>query len=206
MRSDAVDQLLSGYLKQPVRLSWRGAASDAVRGSFERPRVELAGLATAWVPLEEVALEADHVALHPGVPARLAVQGPRVEVAVGQSDLDRWLKRFQLPFRLELEDTSLTVHTEIAGFPVARLDARLDVVRGWFVLKPRSASLLGVPNYVASLFRTYLPIPPLPEDARVVAIDHEPEMLRLTFEADDFEERVTPGLVDRLRRRVLPIG
>jgi hypothetical protein len=40
---------------------------------------------------------------------------------------------------------------------VAELEARLEVVSGWFVLQPKRASILGVPNYVASLFRTYLP-------------------------------------------------
>ena len=109
-------------------------------------------------------------------------------------------------FRLALDDTSLTVQTKLAGFPVGELEARLDVVGGWFVLKPKRAKVLGVPAYAASLFRTFLPLPPLPEDARLMAIDHEPGLLRLTFEADDFEERVTPGLVDRLRKRVLPIG
>ncbi|MCP5058132.1 MAG: hypothetical protein GY937_15610 [bacterium] len=204
MRSDAIDQVLSTYLRQPVRLSWKGAIADTILGTFERPRVELGGLATAWVPFEEVVLDADKVTFQPGVPARLAIEAPRVELAVGQAEIDKWMGRLQLPFRLLLEETSLIAKTRIAGFPVGELEARLDIVGGWFVLKPRRASILGIPGALAPLFRTYLPLPPLPQDARLVAIDHEPGLLRLTVEADDFEERITPGLVGRLQKRMMP--
>ncbi|MCP3985003.1 MAG: hypothetical protein GY723_11475 [bacterium] len=204
MHSDAIDQLLSSYLKQPVRMSWKGAVADTIRGSFELPRVELGGIATAWVPFEEVVLEADRVIFHPGIPARLAIEAPRIELAVGQIEIDQWMDRLQLPFRLALEETSLVLKSSIAGFAVGELEASLDVVGGWFVLKPRRASVLGIPGFMAPLFRTYLPLPPLPKDARLLAIGHEPGLLRLTLEADDFEERITPGIVGRLQRRMMP--
>ncbi len=46
MRSDAIDQLISSYLKQPVKVSWESGTADVLRGSFDSPRIELAGLAT----------------------------------------------------------------------------------------------------------------------------------------------------------------
>jgi hypothetical protein len=127
-----------------------------------------------------------------------------VEIAVGKAELSRWLKRFELPFRLELTDDAIVIHTELAGFPVAELEARLEVVSGWFVLQPGRASILGMPTYLASLFRTYLPLPPLAGNTELEAIHHEPELLRLTFALEDFEEQVTPGLLARLQRRLLP--
>ncbi len=206
MRSDRIDQLLTRYVKQPVKLSWSGSLTDALLGSFEGARLELAGVATAWLPLQRVVLEAERVKLTPGLPARLRVEVPRVELSVGQLDVDLWLSRFDLPFRLELAEKGLVVHTEIAGFPVGEFETSLDVVRGWFVLRPRRASFLGVPGYVSSLFRTYLPLPPLPEQTRLVAIGHEPEGINLTLEIDDIDEAVTPGLLDRLRRQILPFA
>ena len=44
MHSDAIDQLLTTYLKQPAKVSWQGALGDSVRGNFEGARLELAGV------------------------------------------------------------------------------------------------------------------------------------------------------------------
>lgn len=204
MRSDAIDRLLSRALEQPVRLSWQGGVADALLGSFDDARLELRGVATAWLPLERVGVSARHARLRAGVPARIRVEEPVVSISLAQADVDRWLERTGLPFRLELREKGLVLHTEIAGLALSEFETRLEVVRGWFVLKPQRASILGVPSSVARLFRTYLPIPPLSPDARLVGIDHDPGRLSLRFGLDDFEESVTPGLVWRLQRRLLP--
>ena len=83
-------------------------------------------------------------------------------------------------------------------------DQSVPGLGGWFALQPRRASLLGVPNYVAWLFRAYLPLPPLAEGARLGEIGHEEGRIRLRFEVDSFEEELTPGLLGRLRGRILP--
>jgi hypothetical protein len=171
---------------------------------FEEARLEFAGLATAWMDLKQVIWRADHVRFLPGMPAGVQVTGPRVEIAVGKDELARWLKRFELPYRIELTDDAIVVHTELAGLPVAELEAKLEVSGGWFVLQPRRATILGMPNYVASLFRTYLPLPPLAGNTQLETIRHEPDVLRLTFLLEDFEERITPGLLPRLQKRLLP--
>ena len=206
MRSDAIDQLISSYLKQPVKVSWESGTADVLRGSFDSPRIELAGLATAWLPLERVVLQASHARFVPGVPAKLEVEAPQIEITLGQAALDKWLSRFELPFRLALGDKGMTLHTEIAGFPVGEFETRLEVVGGWFVLSPRRASILGVPGYVSSLFRTYLPVPPLSEDTRLIEIGHRRGELILGFEVRDLVEDITPGLVSRLQRRLIPFG
>lgn len=201
---NVVESLISSYFELPVRADWKRASGVPFPDEFEQARLEFAGLATAWLDLKQVVWRAGHVRFLPGMPARVQVADPRVEIAVGKEELARWLKRFELPYRLELTEHSLVIHTELAGFPVAEMEARLEVVGGWFVLQPRRASVLGMPNYMATLFRTYLPLPPLADDTRLEHIGHEPELLRLTFALADFEEQVTPGLLARLQRRLLP--
>ena len=204
MRSDFLDQLVSRYLEQPVKASWEGSATDLLRGSFDDPRIELGGIATAWMALDGVILSARRAELRPGMPGTIRVESPSLLVTVGQRDVARWVERFQLPFELHLTERGLLAKAKVRGIELGEVEARLQVVGGWFVLQPRRASVLGVPNYAAWLFRTYLPLPPLAEGARLDEIGHEEGRLRLRFEIESFEEDLTPGLMRRLRGRLLP--
>ncbi len=204
MRSDALDQLLSSYLEQPVRLAWQGSVADALRGDFEGVHLEVGGVATAWLPLERIAVSARRTRFAPGLPASIRVEGPEVAVTLAERDLLRWLDGFQLPFRLELGEKGIVVHTEFAGLALSEVETRLEVVRGWFLLRPRRASILGIPSGAARLFRLYLPIPPLSPEARLVGIEHAPRRITLHFGIDDFDEEISIGLARRLRRRLLP--
>jgi hypothetical protein len=205
-RSEVIDILVGSYLTLPVAISWREARGIPIPDRFIGAKLELQGLATAWVNLEQIVWRAEQVRFVPGLPARLQLQTPSIELVIGQKELDRWLDQFNLPYRLELGDNGLIVHTEIAGFPLAQFETRLQVTGGWFVLEPKSASILGVPSYVSSLFRSYLPLPPLSKETRLAAIEHEPQRLRVRFALDDFEEEVTPGILQRLRKRFFPMA
>jgi hypothetical protein len=167
-------------------------------------RIEVAGVATAWLPVERVSVRAQRARFAPGLPASIRVEQPTLSLSIAQRDLDRWLVGFQLPFRLVLAEKGIVVHTEIAGLALSEIETRLEVVRGWFLLRPRRASFLGVPASLARYLRAYLPIPPLSPEARLVGIEHAPSRLTLHFGLDDFEEQVSPGLAGRLRRRLLP--
>lgn len=204
MRSDAIDQWLSSYLEMPVKLSFEGSVGDALRGTFEGVSLEVAGVATAWLPLERIELHADRATLTPGLPARLAVEGPMVSITVAQRALDRWQRGSQLPFRLSLSEKGLVVNTGVAGIVLTEFEAQLEVTGGWFVLRPRRASILGIPGQLSSWLRAYLPLPPLSPEARLTGIDHAPERLTLHFSISDFEESVSPGMLKRLRKRLLP--
>ncbi len=203
-RSDAIDQIVSSFLKRPVEVSWAGGLAEPLQGSFSEAEVAFTGVATAWLPLERVALRARKARITPGVPALLDVEGPEIEVTIGQADVDAWLARFDLPFKLQLAPEGLRVRSEVAGFPISDFETRLDVVRGWFVLRPTRAAFLGMPQYVSSFFRTYLPVPPLSETTRLASVDHAPGEFLLRFALDDFSEEITPGLLDRLTARVRP--
>ena len=204
-RSDLIDELLSTYLELPVRMVWESARGVPFPDTFDNARLEFQGIATEWLDLKQIVCLGRQVCIVPGLPARLIVRGPGLEIAFGQQALDRWLNRFQLPYRLELGEDALVVHMEVAGFPVAEFETTIEVEGGWFVLRPQRASILGVPSYVSSLFRSYLPIPPLSRESRLVAITHAKGSLRLTFAMDDFDELVTPGLLLRLRKRYFPL-
>ncbi|MBX3705626.1 MAG: hypothetical protein KF911_03250 [Pseudomonadales bacterium] len=202
--SSVIDQLVSSYFELPVKVHWAKASGLPFPDRFESARLEFAGLATAWMDLKQVVWHAERVRFIHGLPARIEVTGPSVEIAVGQAAIDRWLKRFELPYRIELGAEALIIHTEIAGFPIAELEAKLAVVNGWFVLQPKRASFLGVPNYVAALFRTYLPLPPLTGSTKLVGIGHAAGLLRLTFALEDFTEDVVPGMLARVQKRLMP--
>lgn len=202
--SSVISQLVSSYFELPVTIHWEKASGLPFPDRFEGARLEFGGLATAWMDLKQVIWRADEVRFVPGLPGRVKVRGPRVEIAIGQAELDRWLNRFQLPYRLVLKDEALVVHTEIAGLSLGEFETRIEVVNGWFVLQPKRASILGVPTYVASLFRTFLPLPPLSGSTRLVGIEHRKGELRAIFGLDDFDEQVTPGLLARLQKRLMP--
>ena len=204
MRSDAIDQWLSSYLELPVKLEFEGSDGDALRGTYEGVSLEIAGVATAWLPLERIRLSAARATLTPGLPAVIAVEEPVVSITVGQRDLDRWQGGIQLPFRLQLGEKGLVINTEIAGFALSELEMRLEVVNGWFVLRPGSVSILGIPSQLARWLRAYLPLPPVSPEARLTGIDHAAGRLAMHFAISDFEEEVTPGMMQRLRRRLLP--
>ena len=135
-RSELIDELLRSYLKVPVTMYWERATGLPFPDRFDNARLEFQGVATAWLNLEKFVCRADEVRIRHGLPAKMAMTGPSIELVVGQVELDRWLSRFDLPYRLEFGEDSLIVHTEIAGFPIAEFETSLDVTDGWFVLKP----------------------------------------------------------------------
>lgn len=206
MRSDAIDQLISSYLELPARVSWQGALADSVRGTFEGARLELAGVAVLALPFDRLVLEADRFRFIPGIPARLEAVGARIEVSIDQRQVDRWLARARAPFALAMTESAIEFRMEMAGLPITRTETELAITRGWFVLRPKHAEFLGLRNRLASLFRAYLPLPRLAPQTRLTAITHEAGALRLQLTLDDWEEEVTPGLVDRLQERFLPFA
>jgi hypothetical protein len=204
-QSDLINELLSSYLKVPVLMYWERASGLPFPDRFEKARVEFQGIATSWLELQRIVCEAERVQFIHGLPARLNVTNPGIEITIGQKELDGWLGRFQLPYRLELGEEALIVHTEVAGFPVAEFETSIEVDGGWFVLKPKRAAIFGVPGYVSSLFRTYLPIPPLSKESQLSRIEHASGLLRLGFTIGDFDEEISPGLLGRLQKRFFPV-
>lgn len=206
MRSDAIDLLLSNFLEMPARVTWEGALADSIRGIFEGARLELSGVAILALPFDRMVLRARRFQFTPGLPARIRVEEPRIEVSIDQRQLDRWLRRARAPFALRLSETAIEFQIDVAGRPLTRTETELRIQRGWFVLRPRSAEILGLRARMVSLFRTYIPLPRLARQTRIVGIRHRAGSLVVELGLDDFEEAITPGLVDRIRRRFLPFS
>jgi hypothetical protein len=205
MQSRAIDELLSQYLAMPARVSWKGALGDSMRGTFVGGRLELAGVAVLALPCQRLVLESERFQFTPGIPARIQAIGPRVELTIEQSQIDRWLKRSRAPFTLVLLDEGIELSLDVRGLPVTRAAASLEIDRGWFVLRPKHASLFGLQNHLAALFRTYFPMPRLAPETRLSGIRHRRGSIVLELSLGDFEEDLSPGLVDRLQRRFLPM-
>ncbi|MBJ18388.1 MAG: hypothetical protein GY910_00865 [bacterium] len=206
MRSDAIDQLLSTYLELPARVSWRGALADSTRGIFEGGRLELAGVALLALPFDRLVFEAERFQFIPGIPARISAAGPRIVVSIDQRQIDQWLVQSRAPFELKLTESAVEFRMDIAGLALGRAETELRVQRGWFVLCPKRAELLGFRSRLASLFRTYLPLPRLAPQTRLTGLEHVEGALRLEFSLDDFEEEITPGLIHRMQERFLPFA
>lgn len=205
MHSQAVDELLSQYLAMPARVSWKGALGDSVRGTFVGGRLELAGVAVLALPCQRLVLESERFQFTPGLPARIRAVGPRVEMTIEQGQIDRWLARARAPFRLALREGGVELALDVAGVAVTRLEATLCIDRGWFVLRPKRAALFGIENRLAALFRTFFPMPRLAPETRLSAIRHREGAILLELALADFEEDLSPGLVQRLQQRFLPL-
>ncbi len=204
MRSDAIDELLSSYLKQPAKVSWTGAVGDSVRGIFEGGRLELAGISLFALPIDRLVFETDRFQLTPGLPAKIEVVHPRVEISFDQRQLDRWLVRARTPFTLQLRTDGIEFQMQLGGFPISRALTSFEIRGGWIALKPRYAEFLGLRNPLASLFRAYLPLPRLAPQTRITAIRHAENSIRFELTLEDFEDEITPGLIDRLWSRFVP--
>lgn len=206
MRSDAIDMLISNFLEIPARVTWEGALADSIRGVFEEARLELSGVAILALPFDRMVFRAKRFQFTPGLPARIRVEEPRIEVSVDQRQLDRWLRRARAPFALRLTERAIEFQLDVAGRALTRTETELRIQRGWFVLRPRSAEIFGLRARMVTLFRTYIPLPRVARQTRIVGIRHGAGSIVLELGLDDFEETITPGLVDRIRRRFLPFA
>lgn len=205
MRSQAIDDLISQYLALPARVSWDGALGDSMRGIFEGGRLELAGIALLALPCRRLVLACERFEFSPGLPARIRATAPRVELVLDQAFVERWLARMRAPFSLALKAEGIAFSFDVAGLPVSRALATLEIDRGWFVLRSKRGELLGFENRLAALFRAFFPMPKLAPETRLDAIRHREGELVLELALADFEEEVRPGLVERMQQRFLPM-
>jgi hypothetical protein len=157
------------------------------------------------LPCQRLVLESERFQFTPGLPARIQAVGPKIEMTIEQAQIDRWLARARAPFTLALRESGVELAIDLAGLPLTRAEATLGIDRGWFVLRPRRASFLGIENRLAALFRTFFPMPRLAPETRLSAIRHRSGAIALELQLDDFEEELSPGLVGRLQQRFLPL-
>ena len=187
-------------------MRWESALAHGTQGHFERVHLEFSGLAVLTLPFERVSLEARRFQFIPGLPAHISVEDPRLVLSIGQPQLDSWLTRTHAPFDLRLTRGCVEFRLELGGLPITRAETELSIASGWLALKPKRTEFLGLENRLASAFRTYLPIPRLAPQTRLTGVEHAEGSLRLQLTLDDFDDQVTPGLVERIQERFLPFS
>ena len=166
-------------------------------------KVELPAYAVAGLVMDRFIVRAERVRIAPGIPPKLMAGPVGLRAVVSQDNVDRWTRDLRLPFRLRLTDEGVVTTTGIGGIRMTEVLTDLDIVGGFVRLRPLKVSLLGVPTPMVRFLRGYLPLPPLPRNAVLEAVDPSEGELTVTFRIDEFEQSLTPDVASRLRRLLL---
>lgn len=193
----------------PVRLRLSITPSVAT-GCIPRARATIGDLRIAGLHLASIDVRARHLQVVAQWPPRLRAERLVVRVHVEQDALDRWTRSSGLPLRLALRDGAINARTGIAGYRLGELDIALHIDRGRLRLAPRRVRMLGVTINAASapMPPVTLPLPPLPRQATLVAVDPADGAIDVALELPRVDEALTPDrirwLVGALRGRTDP--
>ncbi len=188
--------------RRPVDVRLRPSVDGLVDGRLDEVQVDLQGIATTGLVIDRARVRSTRVGVRPGFPARLVADGLEVTGTVGEAAVNRWLRTDLGPFRIHLEPDGAVVRTSVAGLTVNEVSTELDVDGRWLRLRPRRASVLGVPTPMTRLFRGYLPLPALPAGARLGRVEHGDGEISVTVDLGSLDEPIDLGLTSRLVRRI----
>ncbi len=73
-----------------------------------------------------------------------------------QDAVDRWTNRTHLPVRLLLTDEGILVKTSVRGFSISEVATEVAVRGHFLTLRPRRASIVGLPTPVVGILRGFL--------------------------------------------------
>lgn len=166
-------------------------------------KIEVPALSVSGLVVDRFIVRAERVRIAPGLPPRLQARPVGFKAVVSQENVDRWTRTTHLPVRLKLTEGGIVTTTGVRGIKVSEVESELDVVGPLIRLRPQKASLLGVSAPLVRLFRGYLPLPPLPADARLESVDHAAGELAVSFVVDEVDEPLTPAVATRLRKLLL---
>ncbi len=195
-----LDTVSEATLGRPLRPRLKITPAGLLRGEIDLIKIELPAYAVAGLVIDRFVVRAEHVRVVPGLPPKLVAGPVGLRAVVSQENVDRWTKDLRLPFRLRLTREGVVTTAGIGGIRVTDILTRPDIVGGFLRLQPQRASLLGVPTPLVRFLRGYLPLPPLPRDAVLEAVESGDGELTLRFRIDDFEQALTPDVSRRLRQ------
>jgi hypothetical protein len=201
---DVLDGTLSRLARRPAKIRMRSSPRSALAGRLDVLVIDLGELELAGLEIERLVVHAERTRVQPGFPPRLRAGPLGFKVTIVQSAIDRWTKRVHLPVRLRLTDEGVIARASVRGFALSEVATELVASGPFVTLRPKRASMLGLPAPVVGMFRGYLPLPPLPLGARVARVDHGDGSLTAWFTLDDVDEPLTPAIARRLRRRLRP--
>jgi hypothetical protein len=192
---DAVSEVTLG---RPLRPEIKLTPTGLLRGEVDLLKIELPAYAVAGLVVDRFVIRAERLRVQPGLPPVLVASPVGLRAVVSQANVDRWTKDLRLPFRLRLTEDGVVTTTGIGGIRVTELVTMPDIVGGFLQLRPTRASLLGMPAPLVRFLRGYLPLPPLPRNAKLDAVEPSDGELALSFRIDRFEQPLTPDVTDRL--------
>src|SRR3954452_9863797 len=199
-----LDGTLSRVVRRPVKVRAKVSPVAALLGSVDVIVFELGDLELAGLEVERIVVHAENVRIQPGFPPRLRTGEIGFKTTVAQDAVDKWTHRTHLPVRLELTEEGIIVKTSVRGFSISEVATNIAVSGHFVTLRPRRASIVGVPAPVVGMFRGFLPLPPLPRGARLSRVEHEFGKLTAWFALDDIDQPLTPAIARRLRPSLLP--
>jgi hypothetical protein len=199
-----LDGTLSRVARRPVKVRAKVSPVAAMLGSIDVIVFELGELEMAGLEVERIVVRAENVRIQPGFPPRLRTGQVGFKATVGQAAIDRWTQRTHLPVRMHLTEEGIIVKTTVRGFSISEVATEVAVSGHFLTLRPRRASIVGLPTPVVGMFRGFLPLPPLPRGARLSKVDHEAEKVTAWFALDDIDQPLTPAIARRLRPSLLP--
>lgn len=201
-----VDDATARVMNHPIRPRVKVSPTGLLRGELDVVKVEVPAVLAAGLLIDRVVVRAERVRVTPGLPPRLKAGPVGLRAYVSQDNVDRWTRTSHLPMRLALTEDGLRLTTGVAGFRTSETLTDLEVSGPFLRLAPTRMTIVGLPAPMARFFRGYLPLPPLPKGARIAQVHPGDGELAVTFQIDDVDEPMSPGIARRLRRLTrLPI-
>jgi hypothetical protein len=199
-----LDGTLSRVARRPVKVRAKVSPVAAMLGSIDVVVFELGELEMAGLEVERIVVRAENVRVQPGFPPRLRTGKIGFKGTVAQDAIDRWTQRTHLPVRMHLTEEGIIVKTSVRGFSISEVATEVAVSGHFLTLRPKRASIVGLPAPVVGMLRGFLPLPPLPRGARLSKVDHEEAKVTAWFALDDIDQPLTPAIARRLRPSLLP--
>jgi DUF2993 family protein len=199
-----LDGTLSRVARRPVKVRAKVSPVAAMLGSIDVVVFELGLLEMAGLEVERIVVHVENVRIQPGFPPRLRTGEIGFKATVAQDAIDRWTQRTHLPVRMHLTEEGVIVKTSVRGFSISEVATEVAVTGHFLTLRPKRASIVGLPAPVVGMLRGFLPLPPLPRGARLSKVDHETEKVTAWFALDDIDQPLTPAIARRLRPSLLP--
>ena len=201
-----VDAATERVLDRPVRPRMKVTPAGMLRGEIDVFKIEVPAFLASGLVLDRFILRAERLRITPGIPPRLRAGPVTIKAIVDQENLDRWTRSTHVPFRLQLLSDGVVVSTGVAGIRVGEVEVDLAVAGPFVRLRPRRATMLGLPAPLVRFLRGYLPLPPLPRGAKLHRVEPSEGELAVTFLIDEVDEPLTPQIAQRIARVVrLPL-
>lgn len=195
-----VDAATERVLDRPIRPRMKVSPAGMLRGEIDVFKIEIPAFLASGLVLDRFVVRAERLRVVPGIPPRLRAGPVTLKAIVDQENLDRWTRTTHVPFRLQLAPHGVVVSTGLAGIRVGEIEVDLAVAGPFVRLRPRRATMLGLPAPLVRFLRGYLPLPPLPRGAKLHRVEPSEGELAVTFLIDEVDEPMTPQIAQRLTR------